>query len=93
MKVFSPIVFAIVESSALYTLGVVTVLATLLSGSNGHYPAVNAIVPLVVSLCTFRLYLSDTDPIRASTSTQGHRLLVDHASDPLPCQRFSWSIK
>lgn len=57
MKVFSPIVFVIVESSALYTLGVVTVLATLLSGSNGHYPAVNAIVPLVVSLCTFRLYL------------------------------------
>ena len=92
MKVFSPIVFVIIESSALYTLGVVTVLATLLSGSNGHHPAVNAIVPLVVSLCTFRLYLCLT-LIRASTSTQGHRLLVDHASDPLPCQRFSWSIK
>jgi len=42
-----PVIFIIVESSALYALGVITVLACFLSGSNAQYPAVDAIVPLV----------------------------------------------
>lgn len=42
-----PVIFIIVESSALYAFGVIAVLASFLSGSNGQYPAVDAIVPLV----------------------------------------------
>ncbi|KAI0275212.1 hypothetical protein BC834DRAFT_37029 [Gloeopeniophorella convolvens] len=42
-----PVIFVIVESSALYALGVIAVLASFLSGSNGQYAAVDAIVPLV----------------------------------------------
>ena len=44
-----PVIFIIVESSALYAFGVIAVLVSFLSGSNGQYPAVDAIVPLVVS--------------------------------------------
>src|SRR5258708_2823858 len=44
-----PVIFVIVESSALYALGVIAVLACFLSNSNAQYPAVDAIVPLVVS--------------------------------------------
>jgi len=43
--------FVIVESSALYAFGVIGVLASFLSDSNGQYPAVDAIVPLVVRRC------------------------------------------
>ncbi|KAI0296339.1 hypothetical protein B0F90DRAFT_1669835 [Multifurca ochricompacta] len=46
-RTLGPVIFVIVESSALYALGVIAVLATFLSGSNGQYPAVDAIVPLV----------------------------------------------
>ena len=59
-----PVVFVIIESSALYAFGVIAVLATFLSGSNGQYIAVDAIVPLVVSRallilsCTFQLIYS-----------------------------------
>ncbi|KAI9444473.1 hypothetical protein H4582DRAFT_1909109 [Lactarius indigo] len=42
-----PVIFIIIESSALYAFGVIAVLASFLSGSNGQYPAVDAIVPLV----------------------------------------------
>ncbi|KAI9437840.1 hypothetical protein BJY52DRAFT_573382 [Lactarius psammicola] len=42
-----PVIFIIVESSALYAFGVIAVLASFLSGSNGQYPAVDAIIPLV----------------------------------------------
>ena len=43
------IVVIIVESSALYALGVLATLISFVSGSNGQYPAVDGIVPLVVS--------------------------------------------
>jgi hypothetical protein len=43
------IVVIIVESSALYALGVLAALVSFVSGTNGQYPAVDAIVPLVVS--------------------------------------------
>jgi hypothetical protein len=43
-----PVIFIIVESSALYAIGIVAVLAFFLSGSNAQYPAVDAVVPLVV---------------------------------------------
>jgi hypothetical protein len=42
-----PVVFVIIESSALYAFGVFAVLATFLSGSYGQYIAIDAIVPLV----------------------------------------------
>lgn len=42
-----PVAFVIIESSALYAFGLVAVLVTFLSGSNGQYPAVDAVVPLV----------------------------------------------
>ncbi|KAH9973355.1 hypothetical protein BGW80DRAFT_1459239 [Lactifluus volemus] len=42
-----PIIFIIVESSALYAIGVTAALASFLSGSNGQYIAVEALVPLV----------------------------------------------
>lgn len=42
-----PVIFIIVESSALYAFGIVAVLAFFLSDSNAQYPAVDAIVPLV----------------------------------------------
>jgi hypothetical protein len=51
------IVFIIVESSALYALGILAALVSFVSGTNGHYAAVDAIVPLVVSLTPF-LYVS-----------------------------------
>jgi uncharacterized membrane protein YoaK (UPF0700 family) len=43
------IVAIIIESSALYALGVLAALVSFVSGTNGQYPAVDAIVPLVVS--------------------------------------------
>jgi hypothetical protein len=43
------IVVIMVESSALYALGVLATLISFVSGSNGQYPAVDGIVPLVVS--------------------------------------------
>jgi hypothetical protein len=43
------IVVILVESSALYSLSVLAALVFFISGSNGQYPAVDAIVPLVVS--------------------------------------------
>jgi hypothetical protein len=54
-----PIIFAIIESSALYALGVIAALVSFLSKTNGQYAAVDAIVPLIVSytlhLLTFPL--------------------------------------
>ncbi|KAH9028064.1 hypothetical protein EDB83DRAFT_2230125 [Lactarius deliciosus] len=46
-KMLWPVIFIVIESSALYAFGVIAVLASFLSGSNGQYPAVDAIVPLV----------------------------------------------
>jgi hypothetical protein len=60
-KLLSSIAFAIVESSALYTLGVAITLSTFLNRSNAQYPAADAIAPLVVSLCTSP-HLSNADP-------------------------------
>ncbi|KAI9510761.1 hypothetical protein F5148DRAFT_976251 [Russula earlei] len=42
-----PIMSVIIESSALYALGVLAALVSFLSGSNGQYAAVDAIIPLV----------------------------------------------
>jgi len=42
-----PIIFAIIESSALYALGVIAALVCFLSCNNGQYATVDAIVPLV----------------------------------------------
>jgi len=47
MRTLWPVIFIIVESSALYAFGVIAVLACFLSQSNAQYPAVDAIVPLV----------------------------------------------
>jgi hypothetical protein len=44
------VVVVIVESSALYAVAVLASLISFVSGTNGQYPAVDAIVPLVVSL-------------------------------------------
>jgi len=43
------IVVIIIESSALYALSILAALVSYVSGTNGQYPAVDAIVPLVVS--------------------------------------------
>ena len=56
-RLYRRIVFAIVESSALYALGVLASLVSFVSGTNGQYAAVDAIIPLVVSPISF-LYLS-----------------------------------
>lgn len=76
-----PIVFAIVESSALYAMSVTAALLTFLSNSNGQYPAVDSIVPLVVSLEPPILYIR----LHIHTSIPGHCLLFDRAPDPVPC--------
>jgi F0F1-type ATP synthase membrane subunit c/vacuolar-type H+-ATPase subunit K len=47
---YRKIVVIIVESSALYALSVLAALVTFLCGTNGVFPAMDAIVPLVVSL-------------------------------------------
>lgn len=44
------IVVVIIESSALYVAAVLASLISFVSGTNGQYAAVDAIVPLVVSL-------------------------------------------
>ena len=76
-----PVVFVIIESSALYAFGVIAVLATFLSGSNGQYPAVDAVVPLVVS----RAPLMHAIQTHAGHFS-GHRLFSDRVADPFPCQ-------
>ena len=76
-----PILFAIIESSALYALGVIAALVSFLSKTNGQYAAVDAIVPLVVSYAL--RHLSDLEPHPRS----GHRILPDYTPDPLPRQR------
>ncbi|SRR6266478_3359851 len=52
-KLYRRIVFIIVESSALYAFGVLAALVSFVSGTNGQYAAVDAIVPLVVSPVPF----------------------------------------
>jgi hypothetical protein len=52
-RLYRRIVFIIVESSALYALGVLAALVSFVSGTNGQYAAVDAIVPLVVSPTPF----------------------------------------
>ncbi|KAH9958964.1 hypothetical protein BC827DRAFT_1216806 [Russula dissimulans] len=47
VRVLWPILFVLIESSALYALGVLAALVSFLSGSDGQYAAVDAIVPLV----------------------------------------------
>ncbi len=47
------IALVIVESSTLYSLSVIASLATFLSSSDGQYPAMDAIVLLVVSRDSF----------------------------------------
>jgi hypothetical protein len=80
-----PVVFVIIESSALYAFGVFAVLATFLSGSYGQYIAIDAIVPLVVSR-TVRTLSSSRALILSCGHFSGHRLLSDRAADPFPCQ-------
>ncbi|KAF8492847.1 hypothetical protein F5888DRAFT_1636983 [Russula emetica] len=46
-RLYRGIVFIIVESNALYALGVLAALVTFVSGTNGQYAAVDAIIPLV----------------------------------------------
>jgi hypothetical protein len=56
-RLYRRIVFIIVESSAMYALGVLAALVSFVSGTNGQYAAVDAIVPLVVRSTPF-LYSS-----------------------------------
>lgn len=44
-----PVMAAIIESGAIYTIGVLGLLIAYLSGSNGQYPALDLVTPLVVS--------------------------------------------
>jgi hypothetical protein len=62
-----PIIFVIIESSALYALGVIAALVSFLSKTNGQYAAVDAIVPLVVSYALHLLTL----PTLSLTRAQG----------------------
>ena len=77
-----PIIFVIIESSALYALGVIAALVSFLSNTNGQYAAVDAIVPLVVSY-PLHLLTFPTHP------RSGHRLLSDCTPDSFPHQRDS----
>ena len=43
-----PVMIVIIESGALYTSGIIAFLCTYLAGSNGQYPALDLITPLVV---------------------------------------------
>jgi hypothetical protein len=65
-----PIMFIVIESSALYGFGVAAALVSFLCNSNVQYVAVDAIVPLVVScaphLLTLRHVASPT--LRVSPS-------------------------
>jgi hypothetical protein len=61
------IIFVIIESSALYAVGVIAALVSFLSNTNGQYAAVDAIVPLVVS---YALHLV-TFPTQILTHAQG----------------------
>jgi hypothetical protein len=82
-----PVVFIIIESSALYAFGVITVLACFLSGSNAQYPAVDAIVPLVVSRSPHIPLMMHAVKLNIPLLfLPGHRLLSDRAADPFPCQ-------
>jgi len=57
-RVLWPIMFVMVESSALYALGVLAALVSFLSGSNGQYAAVDAIIPLVgIAFCLIVLQI------------------------------------
>ena len=62
-----PIIFVIIESSALYALGVIAALVSFLSNTNGQYAAVDATVPLVVCHALHLL----TFPTQILTHAQG----------------------
>jgi len=49
MRSLSPIIFAIIESSALYALAILSAFICLLTGCQWEHPAVGAIIPFVVS--------------------------------------------
>ena len=44
------IIFTLIESCALYTLNIVAILVSFLSGSFGQYAAVDAIIQIIVSI-------------------------------------------
>ena len=62
-----PIIFVIIECSALYALGVIAALILFLSNPNGQYAAIDAIIPLVVS---YALHLL-TSMTQSFTHAQG----------------------
>ena len=83
-QLYRRIVFIIVESSALYALGVLTALVTFVSGTNGQYVAVDAIVPLVVSPNVFHLpfFFSGSNALITCALLLGHRILFHYAPNP-----------
>ncbi|KAF8481565.1 hypothetical protein DFH94DRAFT_400009 [Russula ochroleuca] len=62
------IVAIIIESSALYALGVLAALVSFVSGTNGQYPAVDAIVPLVgIVFCLIAIQIRLRASLTSST--------------------------
>jgi hypothetical protein len=82
-QLYRRIVFIIIESSALYALAVLAALVSFVSGTNGQYAAVDAIVPLVVSPThTFPLRIFFCLSCLITRALLGHRFLSH--SDPNP---------
>lgn len=81
------IIFAFIESSALYTFNVIAALATFQSKSFAQYVAVDSLVPIVVSVRYILLLLFDWS--LTHRSALGHLFLSRRASDSLPCQHLA----
>lgn len=82
MRSLWPIVFAIIESSALYALAILSAFISLLTGCQWEHPAVGAIIPFVVS-SDVPLALRPDFNLRL-----GHLILSYRSPDPLP-RRFN----
>jgi len=75
-----PVIIAIVESGALYAANMLAVLVLYLCESNGQYPALDIVTPLVVRPSE----QSHTMPLMYSHRLPGYRVLPNHLADSIP---------
>lgn len=60
-----PVIVVLAESGALYTSGIIAFLCTYIAGSNGQYPALDIITPLIVGSSHLGTWYSLTDHLCA----------------------------
>jgi hypothetical protein len=82
------VVVVIVESSALYAVAVLATLISFVSGTNGQYPAVDAIVPLVVSLVLSLASIREFFLLETLIRVRSGHCILSHCDPNPPSYRF-----